>query len=199
MSLSFRDCGAVILAGGKSRRMGTCKAELRVGGISMSERIAAQLSGFDEVRLCIGAHTPPVQSALPCIRDIRPDAGPLGGLHAALSLTEKAAVFITPCDLPYFSEEIPALLLQHMSESADAIVWRDGSGRLQPLLGVYRTRVLSPLCAQLERGQYRVRDLLELIPFEVLDAASLLPDTVFMNMNTPEDYRRVLDLLRADS
>ena len=45
--------GAVILAGGKSSRMGTDKAGLKIGGVSFLEKIAAELSDFDELLVSV--------------------------------------------------------------------------------------------------------------------------------------------------
>lgn len=90
MGISADHCGAVILAGGRSRRMGCCKATLKINGKTMLERLSESLRSFDEQIL--SANDPSLAEGLPVrlVPDRYPDSGPLGGLHAALSATEKS-------------------------------------------------------------------------------------------------------------
>lgn len=192
MSLALSHCGAVLLAGGRSRRMGVCKAGLILDGQTMLERTLLQLSGFEKVLL--SANDPSLACGLPVttVPDRFPGCGPLGGLHAALSRTEKQALFCVPCDLPYFTKALPRLLLEAMPDDVQALLCRDSTGRLHPLCGLYRKTCLPHLTAQLEAGRYRVLDALDGLSWQCFDTAGLLPDTVFLNMNTPGDYRAVL-------
>ena len=199
LSISAKDCGAVILAGGQSRRMGSCKAALKIEGLSMAARIASELALFDELRLSVSPHSPVPDSPLPCIEDIYSGRGPLGGLHAALFFTKKSAVFITPCDLPQFSVRLPQLLLQQMDDAADAIVCRDSLGHLHPLCGIYRTRILPAAEEQLRQERLRMSDFLSRISCQELHTAGLLPDSDFFNMNTPEEYCAASEALLAGS
>ncbi len=184
-------CGAVILAGGRSRRMGTCKALLRLEGGTMLERAAGQLTAlFDEVLLSANDPALGLGLNLRVVPDIWRECGPLGGLHAALAATGKDALFCNPCDLPRFTAELPLLLLERMNPEADAIVCRDGGGRLHPLCGIYRRRVLPALEARLQGGERRVTALIEGLSCQILETEGLLSDGVFENMNTPESYFR---------
>ncbi len=165
-------CGAVILAGGRSRRMGTCKALLRLEGGTMLERAAGLLTAlFDEVLLSANDPALGLGLNLRVVPDIWRECGPLGGLHAALA-------------------ELPLLLLERMNPEADAIVCRDGGGRLHPLCGIYRRRVLPALEARLQGGERRVTALIEGLSCQILETEGLLSDGVFENMNTPESYFR---------
>lgn len=192
MSLALSHCGAVLLAGGRSRRMGVCKAGLVLEGQTMLERTLAQLSCFEEVLLSTNdlalAGGLPVQ----VVPDLFPGCGPLAGLHAALSRTEKQALFCVPCDLPYLTGALPLLLLEAMTDESQALLCRDSTGRLHPLCGIYRKTCLPHLTAQLEAGRYRVLDALGGLTWQCLDTAGRLPDTTFLNMNTPPDYWAVL-------
>lgn len=188
MTLTSKTCGAVLLAGGQSRRMGSCKALLMVQGETMLSRLCRQLEDFDEKLL--SANDPALVQGLPLtlVPDFYRGAGPLGGLHAALAATEKEAVFCVPCDLPNVTKELPRLLLEHFPEEADVMVCRDGNGRIHPLCGIYRKRVLPVIRAQLEADERRMRMLLEKVKCAYLDTAEYLPDDTFYNMNTHEDF-----------
>ncbi len=188
MAISAIECGAVILAGGASSRMGTCKALLQVGGKTMLDRICDALKAFDLIVLSI--NDPSLEGRLPCVRDLYPGAGPLAGIHAALSGTKKSALFCVPCDLPGFTSRIPCLLMDAMPEQSQVIICRDSTGRLHPLCGIYRKSVLPVLEQCLSRGQHKVMDFVNQVPYTCLDTAGYVPDEAFFNMNTPEDYHR---------
>lgn len=187
MSITTDSCGAVILAGGLSRRMGRCKATLPLGGQSMLLRTRAQLTDFDSVLLsCNDAQ---LSCGFEAVPDRMPGCGPLAGIHAALSATEKEALFTVPCDLPNFSRELPALLMDELDEETDVLICRDGEGNLHPLCGIYRRRILPQLEQCLQEGQFRVMNFVHRVHWKCIDTGGRLPDRIFFNMNTPEDYR----------
>jgi molybdopterin-guanine dinucleotide biosynthesis protein A len=101
---------AVILAGGKSSRMGFDKQQVRIGGVSMVCYIAKQLEAlFDEI--IIVTNTPEYYEALESshkriiIGDIYKDNGPLGGLHAGLSRSSSEWTYVTACDMPVINAD----------------------------------------------------------------------------------------------
>ena len=156
MMLSRECCGVVILAGGRSRRMGTCKALLTIEGETMLSRLTRQLDDFQEKLL--STNTPALAEGLPLtpVPDFYPGAGPLAGLHAE-----------------------------------DALVCRDGAGWLYPLCGFYAKTALPALETQLKQKQYRATALLDKLQCTVADMGGVMPDNVFFNMNTPEEFRDV--------
>lgn len=186
--LSRERCGALILAGGRSRRMGTCKALLTIEGETMLARLTRQLGGFQEKLL--STNPPALAEGLPLtpVPDLYPDAGPLAGLHAALSASRSGMLFCVPCDMPNFNPALPGLLLERYN-GEDALVCRDGTGRLYPLCGFYAKTALPALEAQLRQGQYRAAALLDRLSCTVADMGGMVPDSVFFNMNTLEEFR----------
>ncbi len=192
MPWTTKTCGAVILAGGASRRMGTCKALLKIGGETLLARLARQLATFEE-RL-LSANDPALGEGLPLRRvaDQYPGAGPLAGLQAALSAAEKEALFCLPCDLPCYSPQLAQLLLERFPAGARAMICRDSTGRVHPLCGIYTKGVLPALNALLESGERRVMALVQAVDAAVLDTGGLLPDQVFFNMNTPESFQHLI-------
>ena len=193
MSLSYENCGAVILAGGRSSRMGSCKALLPVNGKPLIEGIYEHLSDFSDC--CLSANDDILEGILPVpvIRDTYVHCGPLGGIHAALQTVEKEAVFVAACDLPFFNREIPRLMLQMFPGDADVMVCRDSDGRVHPLCGIYRKRILSRVEGQLQNGKRKIMMLLEEVNCAFFDVEKYLPEEVLCNMNTPEDYCKFQD------
>ena len=192
MAISTDTCGAVILAGGRSRRMGCCKATLEIDGQTMLERLLEKLSGFKE-RL-LSANNPDLAAGLPVrlVSDLYQDAGPLGGLHAALSATEKDALLCVSCDLPNFTTELAQLLLNRFPPGAGAMACRDSNGQVHPLCGIYTKSVLPVLEEHLRDGDRRMMSFLKDVRCIYLDTGGLIPDRCFFNMNTPETYQALL-------
>ena len=155
MPLTKDRCTPVILAGGASRRMGTCKALLEINGETMLARIRRQLSGFERVLLSTGDPTLAEGLSVECTADLYPGMGPLAGLHAAFCAVDSEALLVLPCDLPFFTEQAAEYLLDHMPEDADALVCIDSTGRIHPLCGIYRRSVLPALEARLKAGELR--------------------------------------------
>lgn len=193
MPLTKDCCTPVILAGGASRRMGTCKALLKINGETMLSRILRQLSEFDRVLLSTGDPTLGEGLSVECTADLYPGMGPLAGLHAAFCAVDSEALLVLPCDLPFFTKQAAEYLLDHMPEDADALVCMDSTGRIHPLCGIYRRPVLPALEARLKAGELRVMSFLYSLNWKGLQDAEILPDKLFINVNSPEIYREITE------
>lgn len=193
MPLTKDCCTPVILAGGASRRMGTCKALLKINGETMLSRILRQLSEFDRVLLSTGDPALGEGLSVECTADLYPGMGPLAGLHAAFCAVDSEALLVLPCDLPFFTKQAAEYLLDHMPEDADALVCMDSTGRIHPLCGIYRRSVLPALEARLKAGELRVMSFLYSLNWKGLQDAEILPDKLFINVNSPEIYREITE------
>src|SRR5262245_45596061 len=153
--MSAENSGAIILAGGKSSRMGRPKALLEFDKAPLIVHLVKRLRDlFDEI-LIVAA---PEQElpALPArlVRDEVAHQGPVGGIYYGLQATEKEICFVTSCDVAFLN---PALISHFLRQvvSYDVVVpyWEE---RFQPLHAVYRKRSALPfLKEQLERGELR--------------------------------------------
>ena len=198
MAISLERCGAVILCGGQSRRMGTCKARLAVEGEPVLHRLAGALSFFEERLLSANDASLGAGLSWTVVEDRFPGLGPGAGLHAALLASKKEALLCVPCDLPAFSEQAARCLLAQFPGDCAAMVCRDSTGQLHPLCGIYTREMLPALERRLAAGRCRMTEALEDAPTVVLDTAGLLPDDVFFNMNTPADHRRAEEMIRIE-
>lgn len=197
MALSIDNCAAAILAGGESRRMGTCKSLLPLGRETMIARLTRQLIDFPE--LWISANDPAVAQGLPgqMVQDRWPGLGPLAGLGAVLSVTEKEFVFCISCDLAFFSKELAEAMLADFSPETLAMACVDATGRIHPLCGIYAKAALPIVEHRLANGQLRMLDCLESLHFKAYQIAPHFPDVILENINTPEAYARVLAMERG--
>ena len=194
MGLSVQTCGAVILAGGASCRMGRSKALLKLENETLIARLARQLAAFDELIISSNSEEPGCAVSGRLVPDIYPGLGPLAGLHGALSAAEKPYLLCVSCDLPFFTGRRAAEMLAAFPKGARTLACAEPGGRIHPLCGIYATAALPVMERRLRQGQLRMRELLEeldWIRFPVQKG-----DIELMNVNTPEAYHEALAIYK---
>lgn len=193
---------AVVLAGGRSTRMGFDKQLLWHKGQSITDYLIGSLGKIcTEVLISGGAPELYEKKNVRVLEDQYRNAGPLGGLHSGLAEAQEELVFLMACDMPYL--ELP--YLKYMFERIKgtdygACVTSRGE-HLEIFHALYARRALPSLTSTLQSGAYSfqkwVRQLNALCLGEQ-EALDLMGDwRAFTNLNTPEDYgefiRRVRD------
>ena len=183
---------AVILAGGQSRRMGRDKLKLTVEGEPLLLRTVRRFSAVFPGVL-VSTASPERYPELGDIRvyDRYPGAGPLAGLHAALTAAGED-VFLVGGDMPFADPE-KAMKLIDLCGDCDACVLTDEAGRWEPLFGYYRYAVLEKAEALLESGQNRMAGLLSALKVREVRLAELGggAESILRNLNKPEDYEKL--------
>jgi len=181
----------VILAGGRSTRMGRNKALLPYKGKPLIEaiyRLMAEL--FKDV--VVVTNTPEDYDFLPCPKtaDIHVGKGSLAGVHAGLSWAATKWIFVVGCDMPYIEPPLVRYLAGRLGSEA-ALVPQSEAG-LEPLHAFYSREALPLLDAALRAENVRIIDVLAQLPAKVIPAAEIAAvapgSRSFMNLNTPEDY-----------
>jgi molybdenum cofactor guanylyltransferase len=181
-----------ILIGGKSSRMGTDKAQLRLGTQSFTEQIAAALASISWTIRVVGGRGETVRNSWPVVPDVHAEWGALGGLHAALDACRSPWAAIVACDLPFVTVELFERLAR-LRENFEAVVPVQEDNRVQPLCALYRTSVCLRRAEELiAAGERRPRQLLEQVRARRVAFAEVADLTgaglFFTNVNTPEDY-----------
>ena len=182
-----RTYGALILAGGKGRRMGgQNKALLQLEKQTFLSRLEKALSGFPEKLISLQDASWLGESTFSPVFDEVTDRGPLEGIRCALSRCKSDALLVVACDMPLFSEEIAKGLIR-AGEEADAVICRDRTGKLHPLCGVYSKQCLPIIDSMIAQENYRVSSLMKLVSSKVfaLDGSDF-SDALLSNINTPE-------------
>jgi molybdopterin-guanine dinucleotide biosynthesis protein A/molybdopterin converting factor small subunit len=193
------DASAVILAGGKSSRMGRPKALLPFDGGPLIAHVVRRLTNLFAEIVVVAApdqELPPLPVAL--VRDEVAYQGPVSGIFHGLKGSTREVCFVTSCDAPFLNLQLIAHLLAQISD-CDVVVpyWEE---RFQPLHAVYRTSVAPLLRNQLERGELRPIFLYEKVRTRKIhedEIRRLDPDGLsFHNMNSPQEYETALQLWR---
>ncbi|MBN1901799.1 NTP transferase domain-containing protein, partial [Candidatus Sumerlaeota bacterium] len=149
---------AIILAGGKSARMGVDKSLLEIQGKTMIRRLYERLQGnFEEIIISSGE---PEKYAIPgvlIVPDQTPDQGPLMGIVSAMERSKHETNFVVACDIPDMDMHIVRKMLR-ASEDFDAVVPVSGTDKMEPLFAVYKKKTLPLIRETLSRGKRKVRD-----------------------------------------
>ncbi len=195
-----------ILAGGASRRFGAAKALAEVGARRIVERVRDALAAAVGDVVLI-ANEPESFGDLHLLTrpDLRPGAGAIGGIETALrwamEMGRPGAVCVA-CDMPFVS---PALLRELVRRAGDGdaeAVVPESTGRrgVEPLCAWYSVACLPAIERALASDERSLHALLatvraERIPLDVVRGLGD-PEIIFMNVNTPDDHRRAIDLAR---
>ncbi len=200
---SQQQTGAIILAGGRSARMGTNKAllQMRPGGPTIIEAVIAHLTeaGLPPTLLVTNTSQDYSLLGIEMAEDTIEGAGALGGILTALTHSPHTHTLIIACDMPLLN---PALL-RHMASlhgEFDAFVprWTDAAGRthVETLHAIYTTRCIEPIRARIAQGKLKVSDLLADLHIRYLEDEELRrydPNLQsFRNVNTPEEWQAVI-------
>ncbi len=179
------DIAGAVLAGGKSSRMGRDKALLTLGGKTIIERVVDRLREvFESIIIISDREASYAFLGVPVYGDIFKDCGPLGGIHAALTISKTNTIFVASCDLAFLTSSVILSIIDKPLR-CDARVASTESG-LQPLCGLYSRRCLRVLQDHLTSGQLSVSKFLQDVSSTSIDLDECGLDLT--NINTPDDY-----------
>ncbi|MBI5022359.1 MAG: molybdenum cofactor guanylyltransferase [Ignavibacteriales bacterium] len=186
----------VILAGGKSSRMGQNKAMLEFRGKPFIQHIAETLKYFFEKVIVISDDLEVYKFMnLPIYNDHYKNSGPLAGIHAAM-INIRKNLFVTSCDIPMIEKEVIHSLIK-LSDDGDIITYSI-NGNVQPFPGIYKNSCRTELEIALNNKNLSVHNFiknckLKIFPFEKYFQKN--SSLTFENINTSFQY---LSLLKSD-
>lgn len=179
--------------------MGRNKAFLPVGDRTLVEVVAARVQDACGQAPLLVTNAPGdyARTGLQCIPDALPSGHPLVGVYSAL-LHVSGPVFVCACDMPWLN----AALIRHMAalvDEVDVVIPRH-HGEYEPLHAIYTPACLRAVAQCIERED-RTAGLLASVRVRVIeepDVRRLDPELAsFVNVNTPEEYARLLERLTA--
>jgi molybdenum cofactor guanylyltransferase len=185
--------GAIILSGGKSRRMGTNKALLPISEKPSIERIKDELGKqFHDMVLVTNNHDIYEFLQIKMVGDQYPGKGPLAGIHAGLMAAVHDVNLVVACDMPFVSAGLGAKLVENIRDY-DAVVPIIG-GTMHPLFAVYRKSIIKEIESCLKNNSLRMIHMLDnmnvlyLTEQDLQDFNDESLAQIFFNMNHPEEY-----------
>lgn len=205
-TLDMSDIAGVVLAGGRSSRMGRDKAGVTLGGKSLLDHVLSRLSP-QTTRIAINADAAEGHG-LPVISDRIPGkAGPMAGIHAAMVYAAglpATHVVTVSVDSPFFPVDLVSRLAGALVHP-DQIAIAASEGRSHQVFGLWPTALADDLEEWVRLDdKRRVRDFLlrhdvTEVPFPLHPTRASLLDP-FFNINTPDDLmeaERWLEALRT--
>jgi len=197
------EAGAIILAGGKSSRMGSPKAALAWHGSTLLRRVTGlarrTVDGPVVVVRAREQALPPVDAAVEIVSDAREGRGPLQGLAAGLAAISDRAevVYVSSTDVPLLHPAFMRRVIGAFTPEID-VVLPEVRGYRQPLSAGYRTSLLSQVEALIAADKLKPAFLFEQSHVLRLDEATILRDQALAaadpglasvsNLNEPSDY-----------
>ncbi len=185
---------AIILAGGKSRRMGQDKKLLQItdSGEMLWERTVSLVEPLANEILIIARPDEIRYTKHTVIQDIIPGLGPLGGIYTGLKNISTPLALVLPIDMPLLDRQTLKKLLNSATASDKIIIAKHGQ-YIEPLVGLYPGAALPHIESMIRRKTYKLRLLFDLYPTRFVD----FPDhTPFLNINTPGDLEKLQKILQ---
>jgi molybdenum cofactor guanylyltransferase len=198
----------IVLAGGRSSRMGTSKAALEWHGSTLLHHATAMLARAVGVPVVVvrasGQELPALPPGVEVVDDPVADRGPLQGIAAGLAAVagRAAGALVCATDMPLMHPAFVRCVLGALGPDVD-VVLPVALGHPQPLAAAYRTALAPRIETLLAAGRMRPAMLFEQVDVLRLTAADLLTDPALaaadpaldslLNINSPDDYRRARD------
>lgn len=143
----------IILAGGKSLRLGRNKSIETFCGKSMIDCVLGRLTSLSKQTLIVTSQENtdlPVTDDVEIITDIYPQKGPLGGIYTGLVSSKYPLSIVVACDMPFLNADLFQRMID-LSGEYDAVVPKMADGGLQPLHSVFSVKSMDKLKEQLEQ------------------------------------------------
>ncbi len=193
--------GAIILAGGDSKRLGRPKALLDFNGRSLISLMVERLGKlFPEITVVTDRPDFYYDLSVRLTGDIlkQEEKSPLRGIHAGLSSSRHPYQFVAACDMPFLNLE----LINYMSRFApyyDAVVPHVGGEYYQPLHAFYKRSCIDIIERQVNLGRYKVSEFYRNLKIRFIAPPEIVrfdpKQESFVNINTWEDYEKAMELM----
>lgn len=185
----------IVLAGGKSERMGLDKGLMEWKGRQLVQYSIEALRPFCGHILIIAGNNEYARFGFPMVKDEYPDIGPMGGLHAGLKASNNEHHIVLSCDMPMVDEEIIRSLLAG-SRNYQAVV-PAVDNRLIPVCAYYNSSAFPALENEIRAGLHKTVLFLQHLRFKELLITRTGLKSKFFNINTSEDFEH-LESLQTD-
>lgn len=185
----------IILAGGKSSRMGADKGRLALKSKPLIAFAIEALSKVAEETIIIANNSAYDAFGLPVYPDLYPETGPLGGICTGLTHSKTETNLVVSCDTPLVNSG----LLRHLLDKTEgcSLAVCSTAGAVQPLVGMYAKSMEPTLKEYLLKGQLAMRKVISQMQHTEVEITEDLPfyhPDLFFNVNRPEDLENAKKL-----
>ncbi len=207
----------LILAGGKSSRMGQDKVMLELDGMPFIEHIYRNAKSYFD-RIIISTDTKEHANRIRQVRliaqedpeivtDAYMQAGPIGGICTAFEKTSATRFSVISADVPFADMRVLAALFDACKNKAALL--KIGEKKPEPLIAAYDRTGYPDLKSSLDKGNLKLRLVFDEKDTDVIDACEIpIGDghvtegeclAAFMNINTQDDYHKAREAASTDN
>lgn len=189
----------VLLAGGKSSRMGTNKAELTYKGQTFTKALLSKAKALGIDNIYVSGFE---EEGMTTIWDIYSEQGPLGGIHACMKSIKTPYCLVIPVDVPQIPAEVlEALLYFHENQECKAaakelpVLLKHGDRR-ENLIGIYPVQMVDYIEDLIKAHRLSVHGMLD--SWGNLCFEMEVPEWLVENINTREAYKNLLEMSKGE-
>ncbi|HIP37728.1 MAG TPA: molybdenum cofactor guanylyltransferase [Crocinitomix sp.] len=181
----------VILAGGKSSRMGQDKGLLKFNGKSLIQYAIDTLKPITSQIIIIANNYSYNTFNYPVYNDIIKNKGPVGGIYTALTHSQTKTNIILSCDTPFVSTELLKLLLaKHQNYDVTLPKYNH---KIHPIVGIYNTSNLSHFKQSLYNNHLKLIEVNQQINTQIVEIDTKhFKQNIFYNINTPTQLKQAI-------
>lgn len=187
---------SIVLAGGRSLRIGRCKAMEILHGKSLIEHVIERLKLLSKQILIVTSRNQP-NLKTPCeaevVEDLYSGKGPLAGIYTGLLASKSPYNIVVACDMPFLNIELLHYMLE-ASQDFDAVIPRLEKEKIEPLHAVYCRSCLNTIRTELEHNRLKISQTLDNLSVRYVERAECQrfdPQLLsFFNINSQSDLKR---------
>jgi len=197
------ETSCIVLAGGKSLRLGYDKVLETIGNTSLLERVISRVSLLSSEVIIVTANEPTnlELADYPKLRilcDTYPGKGPIGGIYTGLVTSTSFYNLVVASDMPFLNHNLLHYMIQ-LSANFDLVVPRVGN-LVEPLHAVYTKKCLATIEQMIKQDKLSVNQLFHLVKTRYVEAEEIErfdpKHLSFFNINTKADLKRARELAR---
>lgn len=199
------DISCIVLAGGKSTRLGRDKIVEIIGSQSLLQRVMSRLSSFncDIILVTAKGQSLPQFTDYPkleVVADIYPGKGSLGGIYTGLTVSESFHNLVVAGDMPFLNRALLTYMMQ-LSVDFDVVIPRVGN-EVEPLHAVYSKGCLTPIEYLFKQDNLKIIDFFPSVRVRYVEAEEIdkfdPKHLSFFNINTEKDLEMARELATGE-
>jgi molybdenum cofactor guanylyltransferase len=182
----------IILAGGKSSRMGEDKGLVLLNGKPMVQYIIEALKEVVSEIIIISNNESYNKFGIPVYADIIKDKGPVGGIYAGLHHSKTQLNFCISCDVPMISSDFILWLLKRSGNASITLPMCED--KVHQMIGVYSKHVLSNFKESIEKEHLKLSQVNKDMACEIIDIEkeyANFDELIFRNINTKDELIKI--------
>ncbi|MFT4849341.1 MAG: molybdopterin-guanine dinucleotide biosynthesis protein A [Sediminicola sp.] len=179
----------IILAGGKSSRMGEDKGFLKLNGKTFMAYIIAALKPIVCDIIIVSNNSDYDVFKLKRVADTMEDSGPLAGLYAGLLHSETENNIVLSCDVPLINTSVLKKLIEGFTSEVEVIQF-ESQGKKMPLVAMYKRHCMYPILELLQTGERRLQFATDQLKIKTIQLNQASEKTV-RNINTVRELKKL--------